>query len=144
MDKLSSLARKFQIKLAQQADRSAPELIDPNSGPKNGAEAQARLDLMHLQNLGKEIIAEVAEGLGMSKLQNALKFTKLRFVNNNGQKTIDWAFAVAPEAVKQFNDGVGKMRQSGPTFSVARYITQLFNQKLPGVAVMPAQPISIG
>lgn len=145
MNKLSTLAAKFQKKLAQVANHAAPAMPNPNAGPQNGEEARAALSDMKLQEVGEAIKAELMESLAMKNLQPGdLKFTKLRFVDSNGVKAIEWSMAVSPNAAKQFQAGVANQKATNPTFSVPRYVTQLFGQKMPGVAVLPAQPITVG
>ncbi len=145
MNKLSNLAKKFQIKLAQTANQAVPAKPNPNAGPQNGAEAQQMLDNMKLQEVGEAVKSEVAQALGLRDLQsNDLQFTTLRFVNSNGKKSIEWAMKVSPRIVKQFQAGVTNQQKGNASFAVGRYVGQLFNQKMPGIPVLSAQPIALG
>lgn len=145
MNELKRLSNKFKIKLAQVANRSVPSIPNPNAGPKSGAEAQIMLDTMRLQEVGEQVKADLADALGLKALTPTdIKFTQLRFVEQNGKKSIEWAVSVSPNIAQRFQAGVANQRKGNPTFSVPRYITQLFNQKMPGVPVLPAQPIKIG
>lgn len=134
-----------QTKVAQVANQSVPVMPDPNAGPKSSAEAQARMDAVKLQEVGESIKADLIETLALKNAQpNDLKFTKLRYVDSNGQKSIEWAMSISPNMVQQFQAGVANQRKGNPNFAVPKYVGQLFNQKLPGAPVLPAQPLTIG
>ncbi len=137
MSKLNEVAAKFQRKLAQVA--AAPQA--PNLTPEQVATKQEE---MKLQDAGVKVLSSLAEALGMQAQSEDLKFTELKLLTDSTGKAISWKLSVSPQAADQFRTGVSKLKQSNPSFAVGTYVGQLFSQLMPGVRILPAQPISIG
>lgn len=140
MSKLIELAKKFQVKLAQVADPAAPVT------PPTQQDVSKLQDAQKLQEAGEAVKKDLAVALGFhAPKPDDFKFSKLRFVTAaDGKKSLEWALMVSQPAVQQYNAGVANQRKGNPSFSVPTYVSQLFVQKLPGVPVLPAQPITVG
>lgn len=123
MAKMSAIADKFQVKLAQ--DMSGGDNLD---------------------SIGDQIKQSLITTLGLKAPPSDLDFTDLKWVTDpaTGNKSISWKFAVSTPAAQEFNNAVTRVRTTNPSFSVARTITNSLQQAFPGTTVMPAQPIAIG
>jgi len=134
MSKIHQVARKFQIKLAQ----SAPDL--------SSEQIKAKLEVAKLEQAGAKVISDLIDTLGMKGVQpNDIQFTELKFVEATpGKSAVSWRMSVSPSAAQAFNEAVARNKQAHPAFSVANYVGQLLVRYMPGVALLPAQPITVG
>lgn len=135
MSKISELAKRFQIKLAQMAVPQAPDLTPQ--------QVRAKQEEMKLQDAGEKVITSLVEAVGLPHNQG-IKFTELKFLTDTAGKAVSWRMSVSPQIADQFRAGVMNLKKTTPSFSISNYIGQLFVQIMPGVRILSAQPIAIG
>ncbi len=117
--KVSQLANKFKIKLAQQATSTLPPV--QLAGKSND---------LKLQEAGENIKRTLLQDLGLSNVPTTdLTFAVLRFAQDNS--FIEYDLQVSATAAPQVQAAVEKHKQTQPGFLLGNYLVSLFKRFYP-------------
>lgn len=117
MNKLSALAKKLQVKLAQETTGLMQQQTN-------------------LADVGEKVKAELVSALGLNNVApEDLAFRELSFKTGpDGKPFVSFNLAISQKLAPQVNAAVARNRQSAPNFLLSNYIKQLVMKNVPNAS----------